>query len=507
MTTNESLFEEIPYTPENVREARKRLWYMGELSWKLDETQLEIYNFFHNAKDKVIVINCSRRLGKSYLLTIIALELLFKIPKSVVKMAQPEQKMVRMNIRPIINKILRDCPQELRPVFKTQDNVYVFPNGSELQLAGTDNGNQDKLRGGDSHLNIVDEAGFCSDLPYLINSVLNPTTLLTQGKMLLSSTTPPEPEHEFNMYKEDARIKGNLIVKTVFDAVKNSEMSKRPRITREMVADIIKNIPGGEKSDSFRTEYMCETIRNSERAVIPEFGDVESDVVVEWMRPAFFDVYTSMDIGFKDLTVVLFAYYDFDNGVVVIEDEIVINGPKMTTDYLAQLIKKKEHELWTSKITGEFQDPYRRISDNNPIVLNDLLILHNLLFLPTQKDNKDAQVNNARIMVGANQVIINPRCKTLISHLRNATWDKTRKDFMRSADNGHFDAVDALVYLLRNLDKTRNPYPKGYQHQKLGRRGDLFYNPHHKPLKPNSWDKLSDQFKVTSSIKKKQFNK
>lgn len=505
MTINyDDLVIDIPATPENVREARKRLWYSGDLSWKLDDTQMKIYDFFNSKSEKVIVVNSSRRLGKSFLLTVMAMEQCYKHPKSIVKMVQPEQKMIRMNIRPIIDKILMDCPKELRPNFNKHDNIYIFPNGSELQLAGTDNGNHNKLRGGDSHLNIIDEAGFCSDLRYVINNVLIPTTTLTGGKILLSSTTPPIPEHEFNVYREKAASEGTLIVKTIYDAVEDSKHSPKPRITKEMVADIVKNIPGGENSDEFRTEYLCELIRNSDRAVIPEFNDVMEDVVIEWIRPPFFDNYTSMDIGFRDLTVVLFGYYDFDNAVVVIEDELVINGPKMTTDYLAAEIKRKEESLWTNKMTGEFQEPFKRISDNNPIVLNDLLMLHNLLFLPTQKDNKDAQVNNARIMISNRQVIISPKCRTLVTHLRNATWDKTRKDFMRSADNGHYDAVDSLIYLLRNLDKSRNPYPKGYINSKLGRHADLFQNPHYKPANTSAWDKFADNLKIKSSLYKKK---
>ncbi len=496
--------EESKQKTKDIKEARYRLWYLGELSWKLDATQLKIYNFFHECPEKVIVINCSRRLGKSYLLAIMAIEQCLKKPKSIVKMLQPEQKMVRMNIRPIMDKILRDCPDDLRPEYKTQDSIYMFKNGSELQLAGTDNGNHEKLRGGDSHLNIVDEAGFCSDLRYVINSILIPTTTLTRGKIILSSTTPPNPGHEFVKSMQDAEVKGNLIRKTIHDAVEDSKSDENPRITAEVVADIVKSLPDGEKSQEFRTEYLCEVIHYSDLSVIPEFSEVKEDIVVQWPRPIFYDRYTSMDIGFKDLTAVLFAYYDFDHGVVVIEDEFSVNGIKMTTDYLAQEIRKKEESLWTDKMTGEFQQPYKRISDNNPIVINDLLRLHNLIFHATQKDNKDAQVNNTRMMIGGREVMIHPRCKQLISHLENGIWKTNRKEFDRSADNGHFDFIDALIYLLRNIDRNRNPYPKNYRHSLLGRSGDLFHNPHFKPLnEAKGFGRLTEQFKVKSSFKKK----
>jgi hypothetical protein len=491
---------------KEILEARHRLWFMGDLSWKLDATQKKIYAFFKDeCKEKVVTVNASRRLGKSFALAIIAIEQCLQRPGSIVKMLQPEQKMVRMNIRPIMDKILRDCPPDLRPQFKTMDNIYAFPNGSEIQLAGTDNGNHEKLRGGDADLAIIDEAGFCSDLKYIINQILIPTTTLTKGRIILSSTTPPNPEHEFVKYLENAETNKTLVRKTIDDAVEDGKTEKKPRITEEIVADIIKAIPGGRESDEFRTEYLCKVIKNSEFAVVPEFTGVKDDVVVNWPRPAFCDRYVSMDIGFKDLTAILFAYYDFDNAVIVIEDEFSINGAKMTTTVVANAVKDKEKELWFNSLTNEQHEPKIRVSDNNLIFLNDLIKDHGLVFLPTDKSNKQAHVNTVRTMMAERRIIINPKCKQLISHVENGTWNKERKDYVRSPDNGHYDFIDALVYLVRNIDQNRNPYPPNYRHNKMGKMSDLFINPHYTPHKPAGISKLEDQFKLKTSFKK--FNK
>jgi hypothetical protein len=440
----------------------------------------------------------------SFLLTLMAVEQCLKTPNCIVKMCQPEQKMIRVNIRPIMEKILKDCPKNLKPRFDKMDNIYLFSNGSQLQLAGSDNGNAEKMRGGDTWVAIVDEAGFCSDLKYLVNSILVPTTTLTKGRILLSSTTPPNPDHEFLKYADNAEIKGSLIVKTIYDAVEDNIGQANPRITAEIVADIEKTYHFGRDSEEFQLEFLCKRLTNSSFSVIPEFTDVEKDIVCEWVRPAFADNYISMDIGFKDLTAVIFGYYDFDNGVLVIEDEITINGPKMTTDYLAKLIKDKEAQLWTSSLTGEQQTPYRRISDNNPILLNDLMRLHNITFLPTLKDNKEAQINHLRMMISNREIIIHPRCKTVISHLKNATWKKDRKDYSRSADNGHYDFLDCCVYLVRNIDRSRNPYPKGYRHNMLGRHSDLFHNPNYvAEINDKGLNKIVEQFKLKSTFRRK----
>lgn len=454
---------------EEIKEARFHLWNLGILEWKFDTTQKTIYDFFNNSPHMTVVINCSRRLGKTYLLALMGIEQCIKHPKSIVKFLQPTTKMVRTNLRPIITEIFEDCPYELRPEFKVQDNIYFFANGSEMHLAGTDNGSYDKLLGGNCHLAIIDEAGFCSNLQYIIRQVLIPTTTLVNGRIILSSSTPPDPNHEFIEYMNYAEIRGSLIRKTIWDAERDNRGDVNPRITMPIIDTIIQGYPNGKDDEAFRTQYECKLIFNSKDAVIPEFTEeIQQDTIVRWIRPAFFDKYVGMDIGFEDLTVVLFAYWDFDNAVLVIEKEFVINGPEMTTRNLAANILKIEANLWTNTVTGEFEPPLLRVSDNNLILINDLQREYNLTFLPTDKHNKDAYINQLRNMIQNRQIIIDPGCKTLINHLKMATWDKSHKDFKRSADNGHFDAVMALVYLSRNIDMQRNPYPRGYN---ISRRG------------------------------------
>jgi hypothetical protein len=170
-----------------------------------------------------------------------------------------------------------------------------------------------------------------------------------------------------------------------------------------------------------------------------------------------------MDIGVVDLTVVLFAHYDFKTATVYVEDEIVMNGKEMVSDTLAARIKETEKKLWIDPISGAPKPPYMRVSDNNNLLLlNDFQIKHNLLFLPANKDNLEASLNNTRMLIKQQRVIINPRCITLINHLETGIWNKARTSFARSSDKGHFDAIHSLIYLLRHIDFTRNPYPANY---------------------------------------------
>jgi hypothetical protein len=136
----------------------------------------------------------------------------------------------------------------------------------------------------------------------------------------------------------------------------------------------------------------------------------------------------------------------------------------MLTDKLADLIRNKEASLWKNSM-GDVKPPILRVADNNnPILLNDLTQQHGLAFFPTHKDNSEAQLANMRRLLQNQQIIIDPRCRILISHLETGVWNKARTSYLRSSDKGHFDAIDALKYLCRNINFTRNPFPDHYRY-------------------------------------------
>jgi hypothetical protein len=446
------------------KNAIHEMWRRGNLSWKLDSFQAPLYEQYQKSPEKILTWLLSRRSGKSYTLCVIAIEECLKKPNRYVKYVTSQLKMVRTIIKPLMTKLLEDAPEDVRPAFKTMDNLYVFPNGSEIQLAGSDGGNCEKLRGTDSHLCIIDEAGFCDQLEYVVGSILMPTTTLTRAKIILSSTPPKTYDHEFVKFMQRAEQNGTLIKKNIYDVIDALKNDEKPRMTQLLLEDVMNTYPDANNSSEFQREYMCILRPDESLQIVPEFTEeLQKDIITKWPHPEFFDTYVSMDPGFRDLTGVLFAYYDFMNAVIVIEDELVINGPTMTTEFLAEEIKKKESLLWKHPMTGEINEPHMRVSDVNPILLNDLYRLHSLSFFPTQKDDKESALNQMRMKLNSRQICIHPRCTQLIQHLQNGTWKMNKKDFARSADNGHYDLIPALMYLVRNINYGRNPYPQGIQ--------------------------------------------
>jgi PBSX family phage terminase large subunit len=447
------------------------LWKRGDLTYKFNPAQNKMHKAFQDDPRIIVPILASRRTGKTFYLLLLAFMTCIKKNRAVVKFLQPTQKELKKTIRQIMPTILEDCPEALKPEWKENDKIYLFPNGSEIQLAGSDGKQYENLRGGAADLCIVDEAGFCDELEDAVFSVLEPTTATTDGRLFLASTPSKLPTHDFmRIFIEPALQEDNLLIFTIHDNTMISE-ERKERIKL--------NYPGGEKNPKYRREYLCEIIRDEDTVVIPEFNEnAKSMIVSSHKKPPYCDYYVSADLGFKDLTVFLFAYYDFREATLVIEDELIVNGPSMTTGPLAAKIREYESRLFRDDF-GVQITPYLRVADNNnQTLLQDLTIEHGLYIKPTAKDNKDAQIDTLRTMIQHRKLRIHPRCKHVIYHLQAASWDKNRKKFLHlpNIDNdtvkgGHADALDALIYMVRNIVPTHNPFPSDY-----GRGGDDVFN-------------------------------
>lgn len=448
-------------------EAKRQLWLMGNLSWKLRGKQSDIYQDLNDVSKDVSCILVSRRFGKSFTNCVVAVETCIKTPNAVVKYACPQQRMVKTIIKPIMRIIFEDAPEEfnLKDMWKEQDKVYRFPNGSEIQIAGTDSGNAENLRGGYAQLCICDEAGFMDDLDYVVNNILLPTTDTTDGRLVLTSTPNyKDPNHEFHeMFVHPFKAQGNLIKYTIYDS---------PMVDEEKIQKIIERYPGKEKDPKFLCEYMCEIPKSTENSIFPEFSELKDKIIItdeDVEIPPFRDFYTAMDVGFRDLTVVLFGYYDFKEACLYILDELVLNGPEMTTQRLAKDIQFKESTVFYDEHVGEHVEPYIRVSDNDLKLINDLYMLHQIHFIATEKKNKEAYVNNARIWLSNGRVKIHEKCKHLIYHIEFGQWDKNRSKFKHLVDSndkkirgGHVDAVDSFVYMIRNVNESNNPFPHDF---------------------------------------------
>ena len=495
-------------------EIRTKLIERGVMHWKLKPEQYKMYEKIMNTDNALFVINCSRRLGKSFLLCLLCDEYARQNSQSNIKYAAPSKKQVREIIRPIFNKLTRDCPMHLKPKWHTVDSAFVYPNGSRISLVGCDLNNIDSLRGEEMHFGVIDEAGMINeDLRYIIRDVLRPQTLTIKkdielreklpisnksyrkahpldGMIVMASTPPKSPAHRFVEYITECESSSdnNYVHMTIYE---NSQIDNKTIIEYARESGCV--VKGNEitrKTTTFRREYLAEVVTEETFAICPEFNqDTEEKIVKISPRPPYYDAYVGLDSALIDLTACLFGYWDFVRGKLIIENEVVMNYKDgMNTEMLAREIKSTELFCWSGK------KPYMRVMDPDPILSQDLSTIHGLHFTATQKDDKEAAVNAMRLMVHGEKIEIHPRCKTLIAHLKYGIWNKTKRKFDRSGEFGHFDAVDALVYIVRNLVRGRNPYPKNLPSyvdhhinpdiiKKLDKTEEVFKNMLNSPLK------------------------
>lgn len=427
----------------NNAELEAEIYLRQNIIGKLHAGQQELRNKYINSAGRKLVFNCSRRFGKSTLLAAIAIEHCWRNPKARVVFAAPTRAQAKDIILPIMRELIGEAPELMSPAYRVQDMMYKFSNGAEIHIDGADDEQGNHLRGSKATLVLADEAGFWRHCEYVINSILLPQTITCDGRIIIASTPPQSVGHEFMHYVDEAIKSDSYVKKTIYD---------NPMLTQSLIDEYARE-SGGEKATAFRREYLCEFVTETERAVIPEFNTV-NHVIADYKRPDFWDSYVLMDLGLVDFTHVLFGFYDFEKAKLIIEDEIVQNYK--TTSDLATAIKAKESELWPR------HPPTQRISDNELQQLTDLSITHGLNFVPAQKYDKEAAINQLRLMFQKDKIQIHERCKVLIHQLKVGIWNKARSDYERIPGAGHLDGIDALKYGVRLIDFNRNPVPLGY---------------------------------------------
>lgn len=428
----------------NVEEA----WRKCDLSYKLWDVQQRMAAVLMKKSGSLKkVLNCSRRIRKTTTALVKNIEDLNLNEGPPVRFVAPTQKMLRNIVHPIIKMICADAPEDMKPIWKGADGYYLFPKlGTELHIAGANNGHEDDSRGVASRRCVVDEAQMVDKLKYLVDDVLMPQLLSTDGVLWMLLTPPKTPIHECRDYVIEAQANGDYAEFDIYQSEYPPEVIEK-----------FKDEAGGADSTTWQREYLCKFVVDKNFSIVPEWKDsqIEEYVPDEFFK--FFFKYEGLDIGVRHLTVNLYAIYDFLKAKLYVQDETVLSGPQMTTDKLAEAVKAKELELWK-----DFK-PMQRIADNsNLILLQDLSHLHALHYAPTQKDTLEAMVNNMRLWVGAGKIIVSPRCEQLIGSLKYGVWDNARQEWEESKVYGHFDALAALMYMVRYVDVVTNPIPQDY---------------------------------------------
>lgn len=426
--------------PEAVRE------FITKVESKvLDSNQREMLRFIREQVERgerQIVIKAARQIGKSFFLVALAIIIALLVPGAQIKYACPSGKMAKQIIRPHFRQLVSELPSNLWE-FANQQGEYTFYPGSAreatITIGGCDAGNIESLRGQHAHIVIVDEAGFVADLRYAIDDVLMPQTINTRGIVLMSSTPAKTPGHPFFKYCMDAEKDGRLIKRTIYD---------NPRLTLEDLKPLIK-AARGEKSTTWRREYLVEDVVDSQTAVLP---NATTPKLLQMMfyphdvsRSASAQHYVSVSVGFAlKTTGLLFGSVEKVDGkdVLYIHREEEIRG--MDTSQLATAVSDGEKALWEGK------EPFRRVANFTPTLLGQVQKEHAIKFTPPVPVELVEAVNTARLRFEGNDIRINRDCEGLLRQVQNAVWTTNMKDFEYSDEDDDYALVKSLVQLVRN---------------------------------------------------------
>ena len=419
---------------------RHYLWKRGDLNWKLDSLQKKIRHTINSSNCDKILILSSRQIGKSYLSTILAIEFCLRNPNTIVRILAPTLKQVQDIVTDNLNPICLDAPEEL--VARSKSEYRWRIGHSSLRLGSLERAHVDNSRGGNASLVILEEGGFVhsEDYRYAIDSVLSPQLLRSGGKELHISSPSEDSEHvlhtEILPYCE---LKNTAFQYSVYDS---------PSISPEQIEKAIERC-GGKDTEAFQREYMARVIRSKTLMVVPEFNP-ESHVRISAV-PEYYNAVLSIDMGgIRDKTAGYICIWDFLRGKMIIQEELFLDTNSPTSLVVEE----------SRKIMENYQINGNVYADVPGQVQIDMAMSHNFPIAPPIKDDKEAGLNNLRLMFLRNRIEINPRCKQLIGSLKSCRYNDKRTDFLRSDLWGHADAIMALSYGCRMIDMVTNPYPK-----------------------------------------------
>ena len=442
--------------PSLRQAAIREAWQSGNLYYLLRPSQRILYNKRKEieTKHRKFVNNCGRGWGKSFLLFQECVEIALQHPGSDSVFVAPVVKKVSEYLAPIARAVFKDCPEDLKPIVRKDGMLYQFPNGSRVLVNGSNQKTFDNIRGGTFKFAAVDEGAYHDYLIELIERVLMPALNKGNGYLHLSST-PPDTEHPFDQrYCTEAELEGSYFHASIYEAgYPEDQIAQFKKECGWIETEKRWKSPAHELN--WRIEYMAERgLRNPEKTIIPGWDDKYIRVIPKDSYYPFFHKAVSLDVGTKhDLSVALFAHYNYLNAQLVIEDEFQLAGSDFTTLKLSSAIKVKENNLWGS------QKPVVRVSDISDIQA-DLNITHNLPFVSVSKLELHAMVNRLNLLVNSGRVIVHPRCKLLVQTLKNGIWDKNREEFAYSEIGlGHMDAIASLIYLNLAFESYYNINP------------------------------------------------
>lgn len=422
-----------------IKRALKVVWLLGDLRYKLHDTQMRIWESLENQTAQEALILSARQLGKSYVACAYAISFCIRNPNSIVRIAAPTLKQAQDIVNDNLEPLIRDAPKSL--ITRLKSSYRWLIGSSELRLGVLERAHVDSLRGGNAKLIICEEGGFVrsDDYKYAVESVIGPQLLRSSGRLVHVTSPSREPDHYIH---SETLPKCQLV-----NSVHRYSVYDNPQLSDEQINKAIE-LCGGTDTIAWRREYLAEIVRDDEVVCVPEFDANLHVHEVTYFE--FANYLTAIDAGgVRDKTVALLLSYDIRDSKIYVHSERVFSA-NTSSDLIIESVKNMEAEV------SEVQ---QRFADAPGQLLIDWQTKHTYQTTLPYKDDWEAGLNAVRLLFRQNKIVISNACPFLSTTLHSATFNKNKTDFERTETLGHMDALAALMYGVRMIDKKTNRVP------------------------------------------------
>jgi phage terminase large subunit len=390
---------------------------------KLSDPQQQVAN--DPARFKVAV--CGRRFGKT---TLAIREICYEArnPNRLCWLVLPSYRQAKQIAWVQIKKILQDL-RWIKKVNEAELTLYL-KNGSRICLRGADNA--DSLRGVGLNFLVMDE---CADIDETAwTAILRPTLSDTKGRALFCGT-PKGMNWFYDLYQQGQNSTNPEWKSWQFTTLQGGWVD----------AHEIEQAKKDLDSKTFRQEF--EATWETYSGIVYYGFDVQNNVKNFVVPEDITTYHIGIDFNLDPMSAVV-AY--IKNDILYVFDEIQIWSSN--TDELAEEIHNRYH----NKKIFAYPDPSARARRTSSARRTDANILQNAGFLtkmPTRHMSIRDRMNSVNSKLcnasGLRGVIINPKCKNLISSLSKQTFKEGT--VLPDKTQGFDHMNDALGYMVSFL--------------------------------------------------------
>jgi len=386
-------------------------------------------------KHRYKVINCGRRAGKSYLVSIEMLRFATENEKSIVWYVSPNYKQSKS----IMWAMLRDLiPQEAILSKNETELKFVLINGSEIMLKGAQE--PDSLRGVRIDFCVFDETAFIDKWDD-VWKVIRPTLIDSKSSVWFISTP-----NGFNHFKDLYETKDEDFISFHFTSYDN------PYIEKEELDKAKKEMD----EDSFAQEFMGE-FRKMSGLIYKDFNRDIHMVTVPYMDSTW--TYTrALDFGYGHKSALGYFAINPDQTAIYLYDGFYKEG--MVESQIADIVRVKDAG---KVITNPVADSAQAMSIQQ---LNEM----GISFSPVEKGPdsvkngivKVAELLKVRPDTGKPTLMFNKDLEWVADEFERYRWmeNKSADSSIKEAPyKVNDDCMDMVRYFAMSYRKSDEYYP------------------------------------------------